>query len=95
MTNQIIEPQPGDVADERGRFGPIELPGDEAMTSGTGTGIDAAASDESSDDPTPTPGTGTSSEAVGDLAGPDADANSPDPSKPISMRSRTRADPMD
>lgn len=31
MPDQIIEPQPGDVADERGKFGPAAMPGEPDM----------------------------------------------------------------
>jgi hypothetical protein len=40
MASQPIEPQPGDVADERGRFAPIEQPGDEAPRTTPGAAAD-------------------------------------------------------
>jgi hypothetical protein len=83
MANQLIEPQPGDVADERGKFAPAELPEDEAMASDTG--VDEIGIHESFSDTPPTQRTRTQGAAIDDLADPDADANLPEPSKPIAM----------
>jgi hypothetical protein len=73
MANQPKTQDFGDVADERGKIAPDELPGD-------GLRIP-----ESSRDTTPAGSTETQGGAIEALADPDADANSPDPSKPISM----------
>ena len=83
MANQTIEPQPGDVADERGQFVPEAMPGEPVMI--PDPGVDAAAGRESSGDGPPNGRTGTQGAAIEDLADPDADANFPDPSKPIAM----------
>ncbi len=83
MASQPIEPQPGDVADEHGRFAPIVQPGDDAMA--PDTGIDEADSHASTDDTTPRRRTGTHGAAIDDRADPDADANVPDPSRPVAM----------
>jgi hypothetical protein len=73
MANQPKAQDPADVADERGKIAPSELPGDELS-------IPEAPSDTTDAGSTETPG-----EAIEPLADPDADANFPDPSKPISM----------
>ena len=83
MANQTIEPQPGDVADERGKFVPAAMPGEPAMI--PDPGVDAAAGRGSSGDGPPNGRTGTQGAAIEDLADPDADVNFPDPSKPIAM----------
>jgi hypothetical protein len=83
MANQTIEPQPGDVADERGKFAPEATPGDPVMI--PEPGVDAVARHGSSDDGPPKGRYGTQGAAIEDLADPDADANFPDPSKPIAM----------
>jgi hypothetical protein len=80
MPNQTEMPGPGDVADERGKFTPSEQPDDPAIA--PDGGIDEAAIDRSSGD---TPHTGDQGPAIEGLADPDADANFPDPTKPISM----------
>ncbi len=84
MPNQTM-PGPGDVADERGKFTPSEPPEDPAIAPDGGT--DEAGIDRSSGDAPPTPQTGTPGPAIEGLADPDADAdaNFPEPSKPISM----------
>ena len=87
MANQTIEPQPGDVADERGRFVPEAMPGEPVMI--PEAGVDAAAGRGSSGDG---PRTGTQGAAIEDLADPDADANFPDPSKPVAMSVGSRPD---
>jgi hypothetical protein len=89
MASQPIEPQPGDVADERGRFAPMEQPGEAAMA--PDTGIDEVGIHESISDTTPTQRTGTQGAAIEDLADPDADANAPDPSRPIAMSAGPQA----
>jgi hypothetical protein len=91
MANQSIEPQPGDVADEKGRFAPIEQPGDEAMA--PDIGIDEVGIHESISDTPPTRRTGTQGAVIEDLADPDADVNFPDPSSPISMSTGPRSQP--
>jgi hypothetical protein len=83
MANQTTKPDPIDIADERGKIAPGQLAGDDAIA--PGSGIDEVGIDESSSDAPPTPDTRTPGTALGDLADPDADANFPDPSKPISM----------
>jgi hypothetical protein len=84
MPNQTRTTGPGDVADERGHFGPSELPGDDAIA--PDGGIDEVGVAESSGDTPPTPRTGTHDAAIEDLADPGADANVPEPSKPITTR---------
>lgn len=41
MANQVIDPQPGDVADEHGRFATVGLPGEPEMEPIAETGGDA------------------------------------------------------
>jgi hypothetical protein len=84
MPNQTDTPGPGDVADERGKFTPSELPEDPPIA--PDGGIDEVGIDGSSSDTTSTQRTGTQDAASEGLADPDADANFPDPSKPISTR---------
>jgi hypothetical protein len=84
MPNQTGMPGPDDVADERGKFTPSESP--QEPTIAPDSGIDEAAIDRSSGDAAPTPRTGDEGPAIEGLADPDADANFPEPSKPISMR---------
>ena len=90
MANQIIEPQPGDVADEHGRFATEALPGEPKMD--PDPGIDAAAGHESPGDSPSAHHIGTQGAAVEDLADPDADGDAPDPSKPIAMGVESRPD---
>ena len=90
MANQTIEPQPGDVADEHGRFATEALPGEPTMA--PDPGIDSAADHESPGDTPSARRIGTQGAAVEDLADPDADANVPDPSKPIAMGVGSRPD---
>jgi hypothetical protein len=82
MPNQTM-PGPGDVADERGKFTPSESP--EGPATAPDGGIDEADIDRSSGDAAPTPHAGAQGPAIEGLADPDADANFPEPSKPISM----------
>ncbi len=83
MPNQTRTPGPGDIADERGRFATDALPGDPAIDPAVGS--DEAGADGSSGDTPPASRTGTQDEAVESLADPGADANCPDPSRPISV----------
>jgi hypothetical protein len=83
MPNQTM-PGPGDVADERGKFTPSE-PAEEPAIAPDG-GVDKAGIDRSSGDTPTTPHIEDQGPAIEGLADPDADANFPEPSKPISMR---------
>jgi hypothetical protein len=91
MANQTSTPSPNDVADERGRITPGEMPGEPPMA--PDNGIDAAATHESSGDTATTRQTGTQGAVIEDLTDPDADANCPDPSKPVSMSTMPQAQP--
>ncbi len=73
MPNQPKTQDVGDVADERGKVAPSELPGNELRIP------------EPFRDAIPPGARGRRAGAIEGLADPDADANSPDPSKPISM----------
>lgn len=86
MANPYIPPQPGDVADERGKF----ASGEEAM--GPDPGADASAAHGTDGEAGSRRRPGTRGAAIEDLADPDADANRPDPSKPIAMGASTRPD---
>ena len=91
MADQTSKPGSGDVADERGKVAPGEMPGHAVIA--PDAGLDAPATHES---PGITPSgrrSGTQGAAVEDLADPGADANRPDPSKPISMGPGPRAQP--
>jgi hypothetical protein len=81
MPNQTGMPGPGDVADERGKFTTSESPDDPAIA--PDGGIDEAGIDRSSGDTPPTPHAGDQGSAIEGLADPGADANFPEPSKPI------------
>lgn len=83
MACQTIPPQPGDLANERGQFGSTALPGEEPMA--PDTGADASAGREAGADTGATPRIGTEGAAIEDLADPGADANVPEPSKPVAM----------
>jgi hypothetical protein len=91
MADQTRQADLNDVADGRGKMAPDELPEGRAMA--PDTGIDEVAIHESFSDTPPTRRTGTQGAAIEDLADPDADANSPDPSKPISMTTGPHAQP--
>jgi hypothetical protein len=90
MTNQTNRPDPSDVADDRGRIAPAELPGEAAMA--PDAGVDASAGHEAGGDPPPTRRIGTQGAAIEDLADPDADANFPEPSKPVATSAGTPTD---
>ncbi len=91
MANEASKPDPSDVADERGKVAPSEMPGHAVIA--PDAGIDAPATHESSGiTPSGRP-IGTQGAMVEDLADPDADANRPDPSKPVSMSTGPRAQP--
>jgi len=83
MADQTSKPGSGDVADERGEITPGEMPGHAVIA--PDAGIDAPATHESSGLTPSGRRTGTQGALVEDLADPEADANVPDPSKPISM----------
>lgn len=86
MANQCNPPQPGDVADEHGKFGA----GEEVV--GPDPGIDESATHGAGDASDSSRRIGTQGAAIEDLADPDADANRPDPSQPIAMGVETGPD---
>lgn len=86
MANQYNTPQPGDVADEHGKFGA----GEEVV--GPDPGMDASATRGAGDASDSARRIGTQGAAIEDLADPDADANDPDPSQPIAMGVETGPD---
>jgi hypothetical protein len=79
MSDRPILPVPGDVADERGQFRPGQaIPPDEIDNA------EAEAAGASSDPPPAAARTGKAGPAQQAPGDPDADANAPDPSRPIS-----------
>ena len=85
MANQTGKPDPGDVADGRGHFAPDVLPGEPEMDPDDAP--DAAATHGRGDQDTTCRQIGTRGAAIEDLADPTAgaDANAPDPSRPVAM----------
>jgi hypothetical protein len=91
MADQTSKPGSGDVADERGEVTPGEMPGHAVIA--PDAGIDAPTTHESSGLTPSGRRTGTQGAAIEDLADPEADANRPDPSKPISMSTGPQRQP--
>jgi hypothetical protein len=91
MADPTSKPGSDDVADGRGRIAPGEMPGDGATS--PDEGIDEAATHETAGRASSGRRIGTQGAAIEDLADPDADANFPDPTGPISMSTGPQAQP--